>query len=96
MRQSKVVYSDEPGRQNTADTLALTRERAKQFGFEYLVVAIFASLFSPDSHLDIDVYRSSRRPVGSICLAPTSWAVMCSVGWLWEPVSPSGWQSRCW
>ena len=39
MRQSKVVYFDEPGRQNTADTLALARERAEQLGIEYLVVA---------------------------------------------------------
>jgi hypothetical protein len=39
MRQSKVVYFDEPGRQNTADTLALARERAEQLGIKYLVVA---------------------------------------------------------
>jgi hypothetical protein len=39
MSECKVVYFEEPGRQNTNETLLLARERAETLGIEYLVVA---------------------------------------------------------
>jgi hypothetical protein len=78
MIETKISYFEEPGRQNTDETLALARERAVQLGIEYLVVA---STSGATALRAAHIFDGTHRHIIAITLHAGRWQVYRPPDW---------------
>ena len=78
MIETKVFYFEEPGQQNTDETLTLARERAEQLGIEYLVVA---STTGATALRAAHIFESTHTHIIAITLHAGRWQVYRPPDW---------------